>query len=347
LSAETPVRVRVAAPDDLPAWGSFVAGSSCAEAGHRWAFHDLLDRVFGLEVIRLVALREDRWVGVLPLVYQRSLVGRFLTSVPYLNYAGVLSGDAEARGVLAEEALAIAGDRRADRLELRGRDGSDLPLETWGGKCSYRLELPPATETLWESLGAKLRSQVKRPRKEGFTVRVVANDSQNAFYTLLARRWHALGSPVLPRAFFEQLAAVFSNELDFVLVEREGRTAAAGVLLHVADRVEVPWAASAPEHDRFGVNMLLYWASIERAIERGANSFDLGRSTPGTGNARFKEQWGAVEQPLRWNVHVRGERGRAGERGDRRRNVVASTWRHLPGFIVNRLGPVLAARIPY
>jgi len=75
--------------------------------------------------------------------------------------------------------------------------------------------------------------------------------------------------------------------------------------------------------------------------------FDFGRSTPGTGNARFKTQWGALETPLRWNVRAFGARGHASERGNARRDVVASTWRMLPTFLVNRLGPILAARIPY
>jgi FemAB-related protein (PEP-CTERM system-associated) len=343
------VRVRLlgSGTDAAGEWDSFLAAAAGTEAGHRWAFHGLLGDLFGQEVFRLQALRDERCVGALPLVHQRSVVGRFLTSVPYLNYAGVLGEDPEARKALAEEAVALAKRLRVDRLELRGRDGSDLPLTPWNGKCGYVLDLPTRPDDLAAGLGAKLRSQVKRPSKEGFSSRVVRDGGRGAFYPLLARRWHALGSPVLPEAFFRDLEKIFPTEIDYVLVEREGRASAAAVLLHVGDRAEVPWAASRSEDDRLGVNMLLYWAALARAIERGASKLDFGRSTPGTGNAKFKTQWGATETPLTWSVAALGGRGRSSERGSTQRDMVASTWKRLPAFVANRLGPFLAARIPY
>ena len=86
-------------------------------------------------------VRDGRPVGLLPLVFQKSLVGRFLTSVPYLNYAGILSQDQEARSELAHAAGDLADRLQAQRLELRGRDGGDLPLPAWEGKSGYTLDL--------------------------------------------------------------------------------------------------------------------------------------------------------------------------------------------------------------
>jgi FemAB-related protein (PEP-CTERM system-associated) len=341
------IRVQVAGIPDREAWESFVAAAPGSEAAHRWELHEALRRVFGVELIRLVALRGTTWAAVLPLVFQRSLVGRFLTSVPYLNHAGVLGSDPEGRRALAEEATSLAARLRVDRLELRGRDGSDLPVEEWRGKAAYVLDLPSVSGALWESLGAKLRAQVKRPAREGYETTVGGSEGRTRFYPMLARKWHQLGSPVLPERFFAEIEAVFGPDLEYVTVERSGESAAAGVLLFHRGGVEIPWASSSPEHDRFGVNMQLYWRALERAVERKATAFDFGRSTPGSGNARFKLQWGAVEAPLRWNVLLRDARGRAGERGDSRRGLVASAWKRLPGFVVRRLGPVLAARIPY
>ena len=150
-------------------WQAFVAGDAEAEAGHDWGFHDALRELFGQPVFRLAAVRGEEWVGVLPLVWQKSLMGRFLTSVPYLNYAGVLAADPQARVALAEAADSLAGRLDAHRLEIRGRDGSDLPVESWEGKSSYSIDLPETPEPLWKALGAKVRAQVKRPRREGYS----------------------------------------------------------------------------------------------------------------------------------------------------------------------------------
>jgi FemAB-related protein (PEP-CTERM system-associated) len=341
------VEVVAAADSDEKAWEAFVDESPDAEAGHRWGFHQMLDDMFGLDVVRLVAKRNGTWVAVLPLVHQKSFVGRFLTSVPYLNYAGILGRDLEGRSALAGAAAAAAERLGVDRLEIRGRDGSHLPIETWLGKASYALELPTDSATLWGRLAAKLRSQIKRPTKAGFEARVLGADGRSAFYRLFARRWHELGSPVLPEAFFENLEARFPGRLEFVVVERGTDVGAVGALLVMGNRVEIPWAASAREHDPAGVNMLLYWSALERAMTLGASSFDFGRSTPGSGNARFKLQWGSSEHPLGWNVQVARKRGRIAERGTETRSVAATLWRRLPRPLAGRLGPFLAARIPY
>ena len=339
--------IRPAGDEDRLDWDRFVSRTPDSEAAHRWDYHMLLAELFGARLFRLIAWRDDRIVGILPLVYQKSLVGRFLTSVPYLNHAGVSSEDPEARERLAEEAGNIAAVVGAQRLELRGRQGDDLPLPQWLGKSGYTLDLSAGTEALWKQLKSKVRAQVRRPTKEGYTTRVVGGADYDIFYRVLARRWHQLGSPILPRRFFDRLGRVFGDDLRFVLVEKDARAVAAGALLEWRRRVEIPWAASDLEHNRFGVNMLLYWTAIESAVSASAREFDFGRSTPGTGNAKFKLQWGAIESPLVWNVQTAGGQGDASVRGAGRRDLVARTWRRLPSFIVGRLGPFLAARIPY
>lgn len=344
--ASDPVTVKRLDRDGRGAWEAFTASRAEAEAGHRWSFLDATETVFGVRSIRLAALRGERLVAVLPLVVQESVLGRFVTSVPYLNHAGVLGTDGEARRRLAESALEIAREGSADRLELRGRHGQDLPIDEWSGKNGYELELPSTTEELWKGLRSKVRAQVRRPQKEGYESRVVGDGGCRDFYPLLARRWHELGSPVLPRKFFTGLERAFGPDLDYVLVERDGARAAVGVIVQSGSKVEIPWAASALEHNRFGVNMFLYWTALERAVERGANRFDFGRSTPGSGNARFKLQWGAREEPLRWNAWIGSPRGRASEHGDRRRGLAAAVWRRLPETVSRWVGPVLAARIP-
>ncbi len=340
------LQVRQAQPADARRWEEFTAASAGAELGHLWNYHELMADVFRLEIVRLIACRGSEWLGVLPLVLQKSVLGRFLTSVPYLNYAGVLGDDGEARVALANEARALADRRGVDRLELRGRRGSDLPIEIWPGKSSFVLDLPPDPEPLWKAIGSKVRSQVKRPRKEGYTTRRLGRGGHRSFYPLLARRWHELGSPVLPKRFFSNLEEVLADSIDYVLVEKDGVTVAAGLIAQCGSRVEIPWAASAREHNRFGVNMLLYWAAIERSIGRGAEVFDYGRSTPGTGNARFKLQWGAREEALEWCVHAPSSKGRTSERGDGRRGLAAAIWRRLPSGFARWVGPRLAARIP-
>jgi CelD/BcsL family acetyltransferase involved in cellulose biosynthesis len=151
---------------------------------------------------------------------------------------------------------------------------------------------------------------------------------------------------VLPRVFFERLESSLGPRLEYAVVERSSTAVAVGALVRSGATVEIPWAASAADHNRYGVNMLLYWTALERAAETGAEWFDFGRSTPGSGNAHFKLQWGALEEPLEWSVRAATKRGRGGEPGASRRGLAAASWRRLPAFVTRRVGPWLAARIP-
>ncbi len=68
----------------------------------------------------LVAKRGDRWVGVLPLSFIRSIYfGKFLVSLPYVNTAGIVSTDNEATVALIERAIDLADELDVRYLELR------------------------------------------------------------------------------------------------------------------------------------------------------------------------------------------------------------------------------------
>ena len=61
-----------------------------------------------------------RVIGILPLVEIRSwLFGRTLTSLPFLNFGGVLASTDDAARALLDEAAAIARTRRCRHIELR------------------------------------------------------------------------------------------------------------------------------------------------------------------------------------------------------------------------------------
>ncbi|MEZ5583585.1 MAG: GNAT family N-acetyltransferase [Candidatus Competibacteraceae bacterium] len=72
--------------------------------------------------------------------------------------------------------------------------------------------------------------------------------------------------------------------------------------------MEIPWASSLRKYNSLSPNMLLYWSVLEFACKKGYRIFDFGRSTPGEGTYRFKEQWGAKPVQLYWHYWLRGGR---------------------------------------
>lgn len=329
-------------------WNSFVEGREDASLYHRSEWVKFISRAFGQQAWFIEARDGQELTGVLPLVRQRGpLLGSFMTSLPYFNYGGAL---AQADGValaMMGEARKLAQQQRCRYLELRDTRprGGDWTLRT--DKVSMVLDLPADVASLSTALGAKLRSQARRPDREGAEVSVGGAGAVDAFYDVFCRNMHSLGTPVYPRHFFHALMDAFPHNAVVVQVRHAGQPQAAGFLVINGRTAEIPWAACRDDAKPRGYNMKLYWACLVHAIERGCTRFDFGRSTVDSGTYRFKAQWGARPVQLYWH---RWDADRAADDSDgssRMRARVARLWQMLPLPVANLLGPLVSPRLPW
>src|SRR2546430_12446901 len=104
----------------------------------------------------------------------------------------------------------LYGRSRFDPLQLRTRHAGYLGLPVASRKVTVLLELPSSIEELSKSFPSKLRSQIRRPIKEGLTARF-GLDQCEAFYEVFAQNMRDLCTPVLPRALFERLSVAFPD----------------------------------------------------------------------------------------------------------------------------------------
>jgi len=349
--------------DPLPAavWDDFVESTPGGTYCHLSGWADVMREVFGHET-RLLHVQtaadgsgSSSLAGVLPLVWVRSrLFGAHLVSMPFLNYGGPL-GTEKARTLLAQCALGEAREGRADVLELREREaaGEGRRLDALSSeytvterKITVVLPLPDDPEVLWkDGLKSKVRSQVRRPMKEGLTSRL-GSDLVDDFYSVFTRNMRDLGTPVLPLALFRSLPQVFGDRVRFCVVYRDDEPVAAGCGFFCAGEFEITWASSLREHSRVAPNMLLYWALMEHAVEAGAEAFNFGRCTAGTGSHRFKSQWGGEDEPLPWAAWSPSGRLATPNPSQGRFALAVRIWQRLPLPVTRVLGPVLARNIP-
>src|SRR6187200_2713691 len=131
-------------------WDQYVERHPEGSIDHLWRWRDVFSRVFDHQSTYLVARRSGAIAGVLPLVHFRSrLFGRFLVSVPFLNYGGVLASNGGAADALIARARDIAQSFGASHVELRhtGRQFTDLPCRAH--KLKLTRPLPPTPEAFW------------------------------------------------------------------------------------------------------------------------------------------------------------------------------------------------------
>jgi FemAB-related protein (PEP-CTERM system-associated) len=156
-----------------------------------------------------------------------------------------------------------------------------------------------------------------------------------------------LGTPVYPKAFFQNILSTLPDSTAIILVTLDDAPIAAGLLLWYRDTVEIPWASSIREFNAYCPNNKLYWEALQFAIQRGFTRFDFGRSTPNEGTYNFKRQWGAVPLPLHWQYLLKpGASMPELNPHNPRFGSAIRVWRRLPLVVANLLGPVIVRNIP-
>jgi serine/alanine adding enzyme len=335
--------------DESIAWDRYVLNHTMASGYQLMGWRRVVEKAFGHRTFYLMVRDEHGQVrGVLPLVFVASrLFGRFLVSMPFVNYGGVLTDGFDAQRALLEAAASRGTSLGATHIELRHERRLDLDWTSKQHKVSMRLDLPREPETLWKRFPSKLRSQIRRALKEPLTVRIDGIEILDDFYRVFARNMRDLGTPVYGRRFFEAILEEFPKDARVCAVYLGRQPVAAGVLYGFKNTLEIPWASSDRRYNRLSANMLLYHAALEYGCREGFATFDFGRSTPGGGTHRFKEQWGAHPVPLYWYHWSRDGRPVPDvSPANSKYDLVVRMWKKLPLALTRLIGPSIVSKIP-
>jgi serine/alanine adding enzyme len=273
--------------------------------------------------------------------------GRFLVSLPFLNYGGLIADSAEVRSILESLIVDQALKLNAAHVELRHEETMDTSWALSERKVSMRLPLPGSYEVLVKGFPSKLRSQVRRGQKEGMQAKVGGREFLDAFYAVFSRCMRDLGTPVYDKGFFAKILEVFPKETRLCVVSHGQTPVAAGFLYGFRSTLEIPWAASDKRYNKLSPNMLLYGSVLEYACQQGFKVFDFGRSTPDSGTYRFKAQWGAQPKQLHWYYWLKDGRSIPGLNPQNPKYALAiRLWQRLPLAVANLLGPHIVKHLP-
>lgn len=356
-------------------WDRYVNSHCYGSAYHLAGWQDIIGAAYGHKAYYLAALTQgqdgERIVGILPLIQLKHFFfGNRLISMPYVDAAGVLADFPEAEGSLLSEAMRIADRSSGKLLEVRqyqpltgcssrqkylgpGASGpasidfaqSGCNLQADNRKVGMHMPLPLESKELFSSFKSKLRSQVRKPVKEGLQATMGGVELVDDFFSVLSVNMRDLGSPVHSKKFFRLVASTFGDQARIALVYCRHQPVACGLVLGHGRVLANPWASALKRFNHLSPNMLLYWFMLEYACDQGYEFFDFGRSTPDEGTYKFKQQWGAEPQPLYWYYIGEGG-GHAGENSQKTRlSFAVKCWQKLPVSVTKVFGPTLRKHI--
>jgi FemAB-related protein (PEP-CTERM system-associated) len=204
----------------------------------------------------------------------------------------------------------------------------------------------PLGENMWERLDKKVRNQIRKAQKSDLSAERGQSALIAEFYQVFARNMRDLGTPVYSRRLFEQVLETFPERAALHVVRLNRQPVAAGLTFRTGDTVEVPWASSIRDYNHLCPNHLLYWHIIESAVAAGCGLLDFGRSTPGEGTFKFKEQWGAQPVALHWEYPWLTRTLPDNSPKNARFQAAIELWKRLPLTVATALGPRIVRGIP-
>lgn len=347
-SQASQMQVVLLSDGDSQRWDSFVHSHPDATNFHQWGWKVVIERTFEWPCYYLAAVDGDQVRGILPIVWQKSvLFGSYMTSLPFLNAGGVVT-DSESTGtMLIEAGIQLAKEKSVQYLELRHRSDKHLSMVTKTNKVVVIKEVQSDADAMFKALDKKVRADVRKSEKSGFVCEFGGKELIEDFYRVFAVNMRDLGTPVYTKKLFENIFEVFPDRTYICRIRLGTETVAASFLTGYRDSVEVSWSSSLRKYLQLKPNMFLYWNLLSFAGRQGYTIFDFGRSTVGAGTHKFKLQWGVKEIPLYWNYWLRD----GGELPEKNPNnpkykLALSAWQMLPVVVTRLIGPKIVRCLP-
>jgi FemAB-related protein (PEP-CTERM system-associated) len=280
---------------------------------------------------------------VLPLVFIRSaLFGRSLSSTAFCVYGGPAVTAPGAADALTARAVEIGERLRADHIEFRGRQASQVGWARKSGLyVTFRKAIDPDPDKNLLAVPRKQRAMVRKGIAAGLTSDIDADVER--LHHIYAESVRNLGTPVFPKRYFTALQREFGADCQVLTVVNQGRPVSSVLSFFFRDEVLPYYGGGTLAAREVAANDFMYWEVMRRAAARGSRIFDFGRSKLGTGAFSFKTHWGFVPEPLDYEYFLL----RSKELPDvnplnPKYRLFIEAWKRLPLPVANLIGPWIA-----
>jgi len=340
--------IREFAPTDVGRWDRFVLSQPQGTFFHLTGWKRAIEKTFGYRPRYFYAENAGRITAVAPLFSVSNWVtGSCLLSVPFGVYGGICAQDQESDESLFDHLKKVARAEQVDYLELRNRKSSPYP------ECHFKTlystfttELSPDPAANLKRLPRDTRYMIRKAEKAGLQTKR-GFDQMNDFYALFAESMRRHGTPVFPRAFFENLVDEFRDRMELLMVYAGEKPVAGVVSFFHGDTILPYYAGAGPEAPGLAANNLMYWELMKSAAQSGIRWFDFGRSKKNTGSYAFKTQWNMTVETLDYQVLlVKRKTVPNFSPVNPKFELATRVWQRLPLRVTESLGPRVVRWFP-
>jgi hypothetical protein len=316
LNARPRVTAQWLSPDCEAEWDAFVYRHELGLVYDLSVWKRMLEDAFPHIQGRFLTLRDNKSgqiVAGLPVYRVRSwLLGNRIVSVPFASVCNPLVSSESQLDLLLPEVIEEYRRNRCRRLEIRMTEAtqqlSHPPLSRIARFKHHFLPLEKDPDKLFAGFAkTSVCQKVMKAKKAGVIIEEVGDEkSLKVCHAILVNLRHRLCLPAIPYAFFQAMRRHLGPEhLKIFIATQGGKPVACHLVLTYKALWTSEYSASTCDALR-GVNQLLYWETIRRAIAEGAKIFSFGRtSVTNQGLLSYKRRWNTSEEDLTEYVLLR------------------------------------------
>ncbi|WJG10445.1 FemAB family XrtA/PEP-CTERM system-associated protein [Aliiglaciecola sp. LCG003] len=325
-------------------WDAFVDTVQNGTFFHLSGWKRVIENVYQHPCHYIYATEDQKIVGVLPLVEQKSrLFGHALISTPFCMNGGVAADSEEVMLFLEQQAIEKAHALGVDYLELRYPFARNNPQLTQ--KCAHSTfgcELAEDHEQILANVKKKQRAVIRHSLKNDLSFRV-DNDTSTA-YEVYSESVRNLGTPVFPKRYFAALQEEFGERCDVLTVQQNDKALSSVLSFYYKDQVLPFYGGGLFEARASKSNDYMYYQLMCHAKDNKAcNYFDFGRSKNDSGAFKYKRSWGMEPIPLHYHFHLVNATELPNlSPNNPKYQFFIKMWQKLPVWLSRRIGPFLS-----
>ncbi len=341
--------IRKSRPEDDAQRDAYVLSHPDASFFHLSGWRKAVQEAFGHEPCDLLAWRDGKIVGCLPLMLCSTLgFGAHLISAPYGVYGGPVADTRADLLALVDAAKLLAEKLGVGRLELRCERDLELDLTPSDLYVTYVTELPTDPDEVLARMPKRARAEVRKARDRHGLELVEGAWFMDDLIRLFHKSKRALGSPGLPEKWYRALERNLGEHLVLHLARRGNEPLACLMSFLFRDTIMVYYIGVEPGANQTYSATGFACANIQQwAIEKGLKRYDLGRSRKDSGASKFKKNQGLEATPLHYAYHlVKSETKPTFNPSNPRTEVLQKTWRKLPLWLTQRLSSPISRYLP-
>ena len=325
-------------PDNQNVWNDYAEKHPHSEVYHLAQWAAIYKETYNYTPYYFFVREESEIVGILPLIHQKGLLKNILVTPP----AGILLNNPKKHN---EEIFRFV---TALKENLRASDvlfykNYKLSPGLYESLENIRIlkQLPETVDALNKDIGKKRRWGVRKAEENGLTHIVIKPTLQDIklFYKIYGTNYRDLGTPVNSEKFFRKQLEYLGGNIKMFIVFKEDKLICVKWLLEYKLEILSSESATLREFFPTRINDYQIYHAMKYAIEKGFQTYNMGRSQQESGTYAFKVSWGACQvQP--YPVYRTKQQSGIAEKKSKFKLFIKA-WKKAPVAITNIAGPIL------